>query len=112
LFIFDTRRPKTEVSDDHEEEFYYTEVEIPDLSPTLSSSYGGSSIMGLGMAFSPTLSHMDMVRPPSEGTPWTGIEAERRCYPARPVRIPYDFSKCNWNSCWGEVADGLVGFIS
>lgn len=35
--------------DDHEEEFYYTEVEIGMTSPT------------------PTMSHLDMVRPPHEG---------------------------------------------
>lgn len=87
---------------ENEEEFYYTEVEVPDLAspalqPPQTPSLGGSSLppsftitptisfnqtlqspqlghmsqpaLNLSsMAFSPTLSHLDMVRPPSEGT--------------------------------------------
>lgn len=48
-------RPKdrdegSEMEDDHEEEFYYTEVEL-----------------GLHASSPPTLSHRDMARPPHEG---------------------------------------------
>lgn len=48
-------RPKdrdegSEMEDDHEEEFYYTEVEL-----------------GLHTSSPPTLSHRDMARPPHEG---------------------------------------------
>ena len=58
-----------ENSGDHEEEFYYTEVEVSDLSTLSPASFAGSSSnSGLAMAFSPTLSHMDMARPPSEGS--------------------------------------------
>lgn len=62
-FLFLLRRPRREVScsdngftddvdsDDHEEEFYYTEIELEE-------------------AYSPpTLSHRDMARPPHEGRP-------------------------------------------
>lgn len=50
-------RPKdrdegSEMEDDHEEEFYYTEVEL-----------------GLHASSPPTLSHRDMARPPHEGRP-------------------------------------------
>jgi len=51
---------------DGEEDFYYTEIELADdvTSPS-PASFGVPS--GLSIAFSPTMSHMDMVRPPSEG---------------------------------------------
>lgn len=57
IFLF---RPKPEtdldgsdMDDDHEEEFYYTEVEVTHITHTSSP---------------PTLSHRDMARPPHEGT--------------------------------------------
>jgi hypothetical protein len=69
--------PKHDGSGDHEEEFYYTEVEISDISSP-SSSFGGSS-SGISMTFSPTLSHMDMVRPPSEDPEYkTQMQQQRK----------------------------------
>lgn len=56
------------MADDREEEFYYTEIEVSYDLPSSPASFGGTSSIGLGMAFSPTLSHQDMARPPSEGT--------------------------------------------
>ncbi|CAG7836547.1 unnamed protein product [Allacma fusca] len=100
--------PKNEESGDHEEEFYYTEEEVSDLSsPAPSSSFGGSS--GVSMAFSPTLSHMDMVRPPSEDPEYklnqqqrkspngnTHLNPKKRLSPkSSPVRRPRgDTKKC------------------
>lgn len=54
-------------ADDREEEFYYTEIEVSLDLPSSPASFGGSSSNGLGMAFSPTMSHMDMARPWSQG---------------------------------------------
>ncbi|OXA58169.1 zinc finger protein 704 [Folsomia candida] len=53
-------------ADDREEEFYYTEIEVSLDLPSSPASFGGSSSNGLGMAFSPTMSHMDMARPWSQ----------------------------------------------
>ncbi|CAG0891217.1 unnamed protein product [Darwinula stevensoni] len=76
------RRGKDGENTDHEEEFYYNEVEV---------TVSGGGVMGGAMGGTtttsspPTLSHMDMARPPHENPEY---QRERPVAAAVPISIP------------------------
>ncbi|XP_018917225.1 zinc finger protein 395 [Bemisia tabaci] len=63
--------------DDHEEEFYYTEVEVQQSPP-------------------PTLSHRDMARPPHEDPEYQRAIQSHHNY-ASPISIPYSNGHVAWS---------------
>ncbi|XP_022255465.1 zinc finger protein 395-like [Limulus polyphemus] len=82
------RRSKTQISDlsdDHEEEFYYTEIEIdhhptpPPASPegSTDSVLLSPELANIYTSSAPTLSHLDMVKPPHENPEYREPQKER-----------------------------------
>ncbi|KAI9565804.1 hypothetical protein GHT06_009599 [Daphnia sinensis] len=114
------RQIDEEISD-HEEEFYYTEVEeevdeeIADQPPTIlppkaevvESSVAQSQSFqeqhpGWMASSPPTMSHMDMARPPHEDP-----EYQRALMKARPIAIPARVRSISWSSGYGYSSNLL-----
>ncbi|XP_076361718.1 zinc finger protein 395-like isoform X1 [Tachypleus tridentatus] len=81
---------------DHEEEFYYTEIEKEidvenQLSPSPSSETNGiegliSPLPTIYTSMAPTLSHLDMVKPPEENPEFKC--QQEQCSKSSPINIP------------------------
>ncbi|XP_076330256.1 zinc finger protein 704-like [Tachypleus tridentatus] len=71
----------SDLSDDHEEEFYYTEIEVdekptpPRASPEILLS--SPELANIYTSSAPTLSHLDMVKPPHENPEYREPQKER-----------------------------------
>ena len=99
--------PRQQDSDlsDHEEEFYYTECDV-----ALESISDGMA--GLYASSPPTLSHMDMARPPHEDPQYqrqlalraTGGDPAAAAAAAAPIPIPGP--RQSWTAAlWTTVSD-------
>ncbi|EFX76328.1 hypothetical protein DAPPUDRAFT_226110 [Daphnia pulex] len=114
------RQIDEEISD-HEEEFYYTEVEeegdeeiadqqsttLPPMAEVVESSVAQTQSFqqphpGWMASSPPTLSHMDMARPPHEDP-----EYQRALMKARPIAIPARVRSISWSSGYGYGSNAL-----
>ncbi|XP_014668619.1 PREDICTED: zinc finger protein 704-like [Priapulus caudatus] len=86
----------SDLSDDHEEEFYYTEIEVNVDNITDSLQH-----MNMSTSPAPTQSHMDMVRPPHEDPIYKdhqyGIRPVESTFSA-PVNIPQIQRSLSWQA--------------
>ncbi|XP_076307316.1 zinc finger protein 704-like [Tachypleus tridentatus] len=86
--------------DDHEEEFYYTEIELDDQQSPPASPEGSTEnvllspgLTNIYTSSAPTLSHLDMVKPPHENPEYRDPQDKKlildsRVSPSKPVSIP------------------------